>query len=627
MVLTDEQRRAVEAPPGPVRIVAGPGSGKTRVLTERIRFFVERGLFSARHILAVTFTVKATHEMRARLNSTLGGRAGALTIRTLHSLALSIVRSAPRRAGAPSQFDVGIAPARLESMLGDVLDGFAADPDFPQVLLDPSTAQQVIARLKHSAPERLLDSRYATEPEVRLVRAVDDRVHAAEVVTFDDLGVMALRAMTADRALAAAVRARYQAVFVDEYQDINKTQLELIRQLMRHGVITVVGDDDQCVYTWRGSDPSFLREFSADHGASMTQFLSVNFRCPSAVVEAANSVIARNSDRIPKSLSPARTDGSRLQVRRYATREAELDAATTEIAALIQRGVSPSVIGVLCRNNDLLQAFVLRMRSEGLPVQGPNPLRSTGGTALMSLLRAVSDGPGGPHFGNAINIGRRRIRKSVFRAIPVSSAPEPREIEAILRSWAEATPRDELKTPVLHFLASVGSARRDQAAMPPESVLSALYDRLELPRLPLRTPRPDGLEAAVALSIEVARQRGPTASPQAFQDVVMELEELRRADEGLEDAVNALTVHRAKGLEFENVLVLGVQGDTFPNLHFAEGDRELMEEERRLFYVALTRTKSAIVLSNHALLSAGTRQGPDKDGFLLELPPHVVSAE
>lgn len=610
-----------------MRIVAGPGSGKTRVLTERIRFFVERGLFSPQHILAVTFTVKATQEMRARLSSTLGGRAGALTIRTLHSLALAIVRSAPRRAGAPRQFDVGIAPARLESMLGDVLDDLAADPDFPSALLDPSAAQQAIARIKHSAPERLLDSRYATDPEVRLIRALDHRVHSSEAVSFDDLGIMALRAITVDRSLAATVRARYQAVFVDEYQDINKTQLELIRKITSHGIITVVGDDDQCVYTWRGSDPSFLREFSEDHVASLTQFLSVNFRCPLAVVEAANSVIARNNDRIPKRLSPAKAGGTPIHVRRYSTREAELDAATTEIAALIQRGVSPSVIGVLARNNDLLQAFILRMRSEGLPVQGPNPLRSTGGTALLSLLRTVSDGPNGPHFGNAVNIGRRRIRKSVFRAITGASAPEPREIEAILRSWTEAAPRDALKAPVLEFIGSVGSARRDLGVVPPESLLSALYDRLELPRSPLRTPRPDGLEAAVALSLEVARQRGSAASPEAFEDVVMELEELRRADQGFEDAVSALTVHRAKGLEFENVFVLGVQGDTFPNLHFAEADPGLMEEERRLFYVALTRTKSALVLSNHALLSAGARRGPDRDGFLLELPHHLVKAE
>jgi len=266
------------------------------------------------------------------------------------------------------------------------------------------------------------------------------------------------------------------------------------------------------------------------------------------------------------------------------------------------------------------------MRSEGLPVQGENPLRTTGGAALMSLLRTVSSKPGGLHFGNAVNIGTRRIRKSAFR-VAAGSSTATGDAEAILREWVDSEPKGGLKLPVQGFIAAVDVARRDHPSQPPHSVLSALFDRLNLPVRASRTPRPDGLDAAVTLCLEVARVRGLSASPGGFLDVVMELEELRRSDTGLDEAVSALTVHRAKGLEFRTVFVLGVQGDTFPNLHFAQCDPEVMEAERRLFYVALTRTKEELLLSNHARCSAGARQGPDRDGFIRDLPSSLVRFE
>jgi len=253
-------------------------------------------------------------------------------------------------------------------------------------------------------------------------------------------------------------------------------------------------------------------------------------------------------------------------------------------------------------------------------VQGENPLRTTGGGALLSLLRTVLDGPGDPHLQKAVNIGRRRIRKSAFRRLVGGKGLRPEDVEGVLATWTEAQPT-EANEPVRRFLIAVAAARRAAVLVPPSEVLSSLFDQLELPRV-LSGPRADGLDGAIALVLEVASQH---AGDDGLSMLVAELEELRRGDESFDEAVSALTVHRAKGLEFQHVILLGVQGDTFPNLRFAETDPKLMEEERRLFYVALTRTKSTLLVSNHALYAAGPVEGPRRDGFMMELPSETVA--
>lgn len=619
MELTDEQRRAVEAPAGALRIVAGPGSGKTRVLTERIARFVRAGEIKPHEILAVTFTVKATHEMRQRLTAALGRAAGSVSVRTLHSLALAVVRRDPEVAGAPPAWELGLAPERAARILDDVLDMLEREPAFPRSLLDPASARVEIARLKHCSPRLVLGGSDEEEPSLRLLREWDRRLHRIGVLTFDDLGIMALRVLDESPRVRASIEDRFRAVFVDEYQDINRTQLELIRRVSSHGNVTVVGDDDQCIYAWRGSDPSFLRTFSEERPGSVTVRLSTNFRCPRPVVDAANAVIGRNCERLPKDLRAHAEDGPMIKVRRYATVDVELEAAVGQVATYLQAGVPARDIGVLSRNNDLLQAFIVRMRSEGLPVQGENPLRTVGGSAFLSLIRTLVSGPGDPHFQQAVNVGKRRIRKSAFRRLAGDHGLRPEDVESVLCAWVEAQP-SEANEPVRRFLSAVMAARESASTTPPAKLLASLVDRLELSRV-TSPARAEGLDGAITLALEVAAHHG---GDDGLVPLLAELEELRRGDESFEDAVSALTVHRAKGLEFEHVVLLGVQGNIFPNLRFAETDPTVMEEERRLFYVALTRTKSTLLVSNHALYSAGSVEGPRRDGFIQELPPRSV---
>lgn len=625
MELTAEQRLAVDAGVGALRIVAGPGSGKTRVLTQRIQRFIEEGLCPSHRILAVTFSVKATHEMRRRLRASAGERANAVVIRTLHALALGIVKGAPRLAGAPEAFELGIPDARRDFLLEEVLDELRRDPAFPPNLHTPELAVQQIARLKHSDPFKLLRGD-RSDPVVRLTLAFDERLWRCNVVSFDDLGVMALRALERDAGLLESLQNRYRAVFVDEYQDIDRTQYEIVRRIGAHGAVTVVGDDDQCIYSWRGADPSFLGNFDKEFPEAATVHLSTNHRCPRLVVEAANAVVSQNNVRIPKPLGASKPPGPPIAVARLPTLDHELTHVVSVVADLLNSGVEPREVAVLSRNNDLLQAFLVRMRSLGLPVAGENPLRNTQGTSLLHLVRSVAEGPGDPYFQGAVNIGRRRMTKSTFRTIGGDTPPGGSDVEHILRAWLAAEGRDDPSWPALAaFIEAVAAARHQRADKPPYDVLSEVFDKLELPREPTGNPHLDELEAAVRLALEIARQRGSAMGADAFAEVAAEMEEIRQSGGDDESGVNALTVHRSKGLEFDHVIVMGVQGDIFPNYRFASAGSPFMEEERRLFYVALTRAKTSLLLTNHARNGLARAQSEDEwDGFISELPQHLT---
>lgn len=604
-------------------MVAGPGSGKTRVLTQRLARFIREGVVPPHRTLAVTFTVKATHEMKQRLRADLGSQARGAEVRTLHSLALSIVLRDPKAAGAPSSFEIGPTATRMDVIIEEVLDDLiAGDFDMPPHLLAPQNALGAIRDLKHSNPFLLI--RGAPDPEVRLARAFDSALHATNTVTFDDLGVMALRALDRSPGLLRSVQARHRAVFVDEYQDINRTQFELLRRVAAHRVLTVVGDDDQCIYGWRGADPDFLRSFPEDFPGATTVFLRLNHRSPGNVVEAASSVVGNNMARIPKVLRSAKPGGARIRVRRWPTLDDELSAVVDEVGWLIARGTAPSDVGVLARNNDLVQSIVVRLRARGIPVRSENPLRTTEGAAILDVLKTVLHGPGDVHFQVAVNVGSRRLRKSKFRELTLGRAVGPSEVEELLREWVTdaAAEVDDSARATRRLLSALDGARATVDTTSPVEILETLFERLGIWKHPVSSPRAERVTAAARLALEVSRYSDTGDYRVGFEQVVAELQELRHANEDTGDTLSVTTVHRAKGLEFTHVFLLGVQNDIFPVLHYAEQDVALLEEERRLFYVALTRPKKTLAISNHGVTPSETGRFGEK--FVGEIPDELV---
>jgi len=556
----------------------------------------------------------------------LDERAKKISVKTLHALALSIVKHDPEGAGLPRLFELGISGRRRESLLEKALDSLRGTRDMPRQLLEPEKAWSAITHLKHSEPGRLIEE--DGSPEVELCRTFDTLVRKEHAVLFDDLGVAALRLIRARPEFLELLQRRHRAVFVDEFQDVDSTQFQLLEELAaRRPVLTVVGDDDQCIYTWRGADPSFLRSFETRFEGAQTAFLRHNHRSTRTVVEAARAVIDHNQVRIQKPLITANSEGDqRIRVWRLGGIQDEVARVVDAVSRLLQRGVSPGDVAVLARNNDMVQAFVMEMRTEGLPVHADNPFRSSAGVNLLNLMRTVAEGPGDMHFQACVNLGRRRVRKSIFRTIARGVAMRPESVEATLRDWATnpGEKDDPSLKSITDFLGAVDQARKAVLDATPLQILERLVDSIELPRTATGVTEHDALHSAVALALEIARRQGPATGLESWRNAISELDELRQDNDSLDDAVSALTVHKSKGLEFKHVFMMGVQGDKFPNLKFAEMDPTSMEEERRLFYVGLTRAKHSLTISNHALYGAGNRKGVDKDGFISEIPNHLL---
>ncbi|GEM_PF-1674017 len=617
------QEEAVRAPSGPLRIVAGPGSGKTRVLTERIRFFVEDGRCAPWEILAVTFTVKATHEMCARLKRSLEWRSSAISVQTLHSLALSIAKLSPAEAGLPRPYEIETPRTRKTALILKTVERLRRrDPEFPPFLLDPQNALDAITALKHREPLRLLEGE--DSPEVELCRTFDDIVREAHILLFDDFSLAALRLLRSNPEIRDFCRRKYKAVFVDEFQDLDAAQFLLVKELAGLGEsLTVVGDDDQCIFTWRGADPSYLRDFERLFEGTRTLHLPVNYRSSPAVVEAAAQVIAHNHDRIPKKQTAIRTEGrDRILVRRHASVDEEVAFVCREVARLLEAGTEPAEIGVLARNNDLVQSFRLEARTADIPIQAENPLSREPGRSVLHLLRRVLEGPRSSSFPSILNLGRSRMPFERIGSLSKADLLNPEDIEGFLRSWAEEGREDDPAARSLRTLfAALDRAGADLLSQPPLPVLEALFPALDLPETVCGDPERDRLQEACALVLEVARRHGGTAGPEAFAGVITEVEELSFGDGGLAgESVHVLTIHRAKGLEFDHVFMLGAQNGIFPHRKI-EYDR--LEEERRLFYVGMTRARASLTLTNHR----GVPHAPpdfEEDGFIAEIPKGLL---
>lgn len=381
--------------------------------------------------------------MRQRLRLRLGERATLIQIITLHALALSIVRLSPTDAGLPEMFELGMSERRRDSLLDRCLDEFRSDASFPSHLLEPRIAWRAIRNLKHSQAARLLHDDGSAE--VRLCMSFDKLVRADKVVLFDDLGVAALRLLRGRPDLRQRLQKRHRAVFVDEYQDIDATQFMVIEELTPNpAVLTVVGDDDQCIYTWRGANPGYLLNFERRFPDASSIVLSANHRSTEQIVKASRAVIERNRVRIPKTLESARSiAGPQIRVCTFESIRREVTHAVGLVSQLLRQGTDPREIAILARNNDMVQAFVLEMVSNVLPVHVKNPMRTSSGTALLNLLRTVRDGPGDPFFQACVNIGERRLRKSVFRSLTPGGELKPSQTAIAAREWATRRRRSD----------------------------------------------------------------------------------------------------------------------------------------------------------------------------------------
>jgi DNA helicase II / ATP-dependent DNA helicase PcrA len=643
--LNPQQRAAVVHQGGPLLIVAGAGSGKTRVLTHRVAYLLaERGARPG-EILAITFTNKAAGEMKERVAALVGPRAKAMWVSTFHSMCVRILRSDSKAVGIKSSFSIYDADdsKRLMTMVGRELD---LDPKrYPARSLSAQVSNlknelvtaEAWADQASNAHEKVLAEAY-TRYQRRLAEA-----HAFD---FDDLIMTTVGLLQNHPEVAEHYRRRFRHVLVDEYQDTNHAQYVLVRELtqpagdVEAAELAVVGDADQSIYAFRGATIRNILEFERDYPNASTILLEQNYRSTQTILSAANAVIARNPDRKPKNLwSEA---GAGEQINGYVAENEHDEAAWVAqcIDELADAGTAvASDVAVFYRTNAQSRVFEEVFIRVGLPYKVVGGVRFYERREIrdaLAYLRVIANSDDVVSLRRILNTPRRGIGDRAVACVDVLAERERLSFGAALEVADSATGLAPRSLNAIRDFVTLLTDLRGVAAGPdgtPSSILEAVLDKtgylreLEASRDPQDEGRVDNLRELVSVAREFEEQRAGTDEATSLDGFLEQVSLVADAD-SVPDAsggvVTLMTLHTAKGLEFPVVFLTGLEDGVFPHLRTL-GDPAELAEERRLAYVGITRARERLYLSRALSRSAwGAPSWNPPSRFLDEIPGELA---
>jgi len=635
--LNPEQRLAVETTEGPVLVLAGAGSGKTRVLVHRIAYLVGRCGIAPDAILAVTFTNKAAGEMRDRAQKLLGPVAGELQVSTFHSACVRILRRDIGHLG----FSRGFVIYDEADSLGVVKEALRRH-DLDPRNHDPRRLRWRIDQWKnagvapHEALERAFD--FESERSASIYATYQQLLAEAGALDFGDLLLRTVQLFEGYPQVLAHYRRRWQYLMVDEYQDTNRVQYRLVDLLAReHRNLCVVGDPDQSIYAWRGADIRNILDFERDHPDATVIRLERNYRSTAAILEGASGVVAHNVERPAKRLYTERQGGSRIRL--YEAQDDREEAAFV-IRDLLERRRERAVafrdVAIFYRTNAQSRAFEEELLKYDLPYVVVGGVRFYDRAEVkdaLAYLRLLLHPADAMALRRIVNRPARGIgRTSVERAEEIARSSGRPLLEGF-RELAAAGGRSARS--IRGFLELVDGLAESLDPDSPAESLARILDRsgylraLEEEDTPEALSRIENLRELLAAAEDFARENA--ASPdgersllELFLDQVALVSDLDSYDRR-QDSVSLMTVHMAKGLEFPVVYVVGLEEGTFPHAASLR-DETGVEEERRLCYVAMTRAMEELTLT-WALTRRrfGSRSYGTPSRFLREIPPSALA--
>ena len=644
--LNPPQRQAIRHVNGPLLVLAGAGSGKTSVITHKIAHLVEVCDIPARHIAAVTFTNKAAREMKQRVGALVKGeKARGLTISTFHNLGLTIIRHEIRALGYKSGFSIFDGEDSGNLLRELMVRGADIDLDhldlarkqisaWKNALVDPS---QALSRAQSQGEQAIATLYQRYQQALKSYNAVD----------FDELILAPVRLFHEQPDIRDRWQARIRYLLVDEYQDTNVAQYELVKLLVGHRQnMTVVGDDDQSIYAWRGARPENLAQLSEDFPHLEVIKLEQNYRSTARILRAANTLIANNPHVFDKALWCERGLGEAIRVIRCGNEEAEVERVVNEIVESRLRGNCHfRDFAVLYRSNHQARLLEMKLQAQGIPYQ------LSGGTSfyarseikdVMAYLRLLMNPDDDNAFLRIINTPRRQIGHGTLEKLAAYAARREIPLFSAIDELGLAT---ELASNNLERLKSFKSwleniARNCQSADPIAAIREMIDDigyEAWLHQNAASTAAAENRYNNVCLLVEQLRQlltpgQNDTATDDQFtveeaiaRLVLRDLLE-RQAEESADDKVQLMTLHAAKGLEFPHVYLIGMEENLLPHRNSIDADD--IEEERRLAYVGITRARQTLTMT----LAAKRKQfgeiletSPSR--FLDELPADDIERE
>ena len=643
--LNPSQREAVEHRGAPLLIVAGAGSGKTRVLTRRIAHLLATGDAQPTEILAITFTNKAAGEMKERVADLVGNRAKAMWVSTFHSACVRILRAEAKHLGISSSFTIYDAADSLRLMTL-VMRELDLDPKrYP-----PRSFLAQVSNLKNELVDHETFASTATSHMDRmLAEAYGDyqrRLHRANAFDFDDLIASTVALLQLFPEVRDHYRRRFRHILVDEYQDTNHAQYVLVKELVgQTGQLCVVGDADQSIYAFRGATIRNIEEFERDYPSARTVLLEQNYRSTQTILTAANAVIARNASRRAKNLW---TDaGAGVPITGYVA-DSEHDEASF-VANEIDRlgedaGVRPGNVAVFYRTNAQSRSL------EDVFIRVGMPYRVVGGQRFydrrevrdaLAYLRAVANPEDEVSVRRIMNVPKRGIGDKAEQEIESFARREGIAFSAAMERVGEIhalAPRSvnavQAFTRLMRDLRTVVESGADAA-----TVLQAILEQSGyLAELQASADPQDETRVENLAELESVAQEFVDENPDgtlvdflervslvADSDEIPDDTDLAEADR--RGVVTLMTLHTAKGLEFPVVFLTGMEDGVFPHMR-SLGDPKELEEERRLAYVGITRARERLYLSRSMMRSAwGSPAYNPASRFLDEIPAETISWE
>ena len=638
--LNPQQQAAVEHIGSPLLVLAGAGSGKTRVITEKIAWLIRKANVPAKHIAAITFTNKASREMKERATQLLSKEeAKGLTVATFHNLGLQIIRKEHKALGYKSGFSI-LDAQDTSTIIKELMmrDEDAKEPDD-----DP---RWIISRWKNDfiSPSKAFE--HATTPDELLAAKVYQRyqrqLKAYNALDFDDLIVLPVQLFDSNPEILAKWQNKLRYLLVDEYQDTNNCQYRMVRQIAGvRAELTVVGDDDQSIYAWRGARPENINQLQVDYPNLKLVKLEQNYRSTSSILDSANHLIANNPHLFEKKLWSALGSGDKIRIIPCRTAEHEIERVVGEIMKYHFRDrTEHRDFAILYRSNHQSRLFERYLRQNNIPY------KISGGTSFFSraevkdtlaYIRLISNPADDAAFLRVINTPKREIGATTMEKL--GDYANEREISLFAASTemglaSQLTERS--RTRLAMFCQWINDLSYASREMDPHQVVEKVIsdvDYYEWMQTTSTSPKmADRRMENVQEIIDWIKRlhNDGEGKHQDLGDIVahmslMDILERNQEDED-EDAVSLMTLHTSKGLEFPYVFLVGMEEDILPHANSLEDNG--LEEERRLAYVGITRAQKHLTITFAKTRNRfGEKITCDPSRFLDELPPEHIEWE
>lgn len=635
-MLNKEQRAAVECLEGPLLVLAGAGSGKTRVLTYRIANLIEHGV-KPWNILALTFTNKAAAEMRERAAALIGTGAEEMWVTTFHSCCAKILRIDCGRLGYERNFTIYDDGDQLK-VIGDILKDMGMnDKNMPKREMKERISN---AKNRSLAPEQFLEETYADSEKLtlRVYRQYEKRLRAANALDFDDLLVKTLALLEGNQDILEKYRDKFKYVLVDEYQDTNMPQYRLVELLCReHRNICVVGDDDQSIYGWRGADLRNIMSFEKDFVGAEVIRLEQNYRSTSKILGAANAVIANNKSRKRKTLWTAQEGGEPIEHYIAASERDEANFICHKILEGIRDGRSYSDFAILYRMNAQSRVLEGTLLNYGIPHKVYGGFRFYERKEIQDILaylRVIANPNDDVALMRIINVPRRGIGEKAVNELRLAS--ETQGLSMLFAAMDGSLLTAQTARKLKGFTDCISELMALCAVMPLSSFVEHLIQEIRYEAYLQADDKKGELEARMdnlrelignIKEIERDLPEGENAL-NAFLENVALISDIDAMEEG-SSTVALMTLHSAKGLEFPVVFLAGMEENVFPTFRARmDMTQGALEEERRLCYVGITRAREKLYLihaQQRSLFGDSAYNPPSR--FIAEIPQELIECK